>query len=600
MTVGATRGFGPRSAEAIRSFVAYVRRGRVKEDGAAGLEGIGDREWDRRTIEGLTVVWRRRSTDADRSAIDALPTLLLGDDSEWDTLEPDRNLAGGVPIRLDEAARSLVVHTSIVGLPPIYLYDSAEVIAVASDIHLLSRIPGVELALDPASVEELGRIGHPVGHRTLFQRVTLVPSGSRLELTTGAVLRRSDSWSLPEREVLDWPEFLQSQISAFQASLRRFDLEGAFLSLTAGLDTRTVFGTLLAEGRGLPAATMTGPKRSLDARTAARICRAYGLRHEEIVFDERFTRDLPRFVETSSLLSGGMASLDQAPEVYFYHALDGRYQTRLSGNLGNQVGRGGTEGVSTRGADTSILSGDLRSRAASGDKPSGHWLVDELRSNPRARTEFILKNEIAFTLASNYPIGNHYAKQQTPYASRELIETLSQQPRTAVRGSESLLRMRLRDLAHRFLGEPADVSFQRTLLRRIGGFVAHYPINWGWRANGGVSLSGLTLGAATLFGMYARARGLDGGILRPFMDFTGLPALHDFRESRRWLRAELRDYTFDTLTSSSTSASGLFDHPALSAVLQEHFGGKHDHYTTVTFALDVALARNLPQRREAV
>jgi hypothetical protein len=315
--------------------------------------------------------------------------------------------------------------------------------------------------------------------------------------------------------------------------------------------------------------------------------------HYDVVFDERFIRALPRYVETASRLSGGLASLDQAPEVYFYDALEGRFSTRLSGNLGNQVGRGGTEGISTRGADTRVLSGDLRSKVESEDRHGGHWLLDDLQAGERARVEFILKNEIPFTLASNYPIGNHYAKQQTPYASRDLIDTLAQKPPGASQSSESLLHMRLRDLSHRFFGEPFETSFQRTLLRRIGGFAAHYPINWGWRAEGGVSPAGLMLGTATLFGMYARARGLDGGALRPVMDVTGLPALHDFREARRWLRRELRDFTFETVTSTSARGSGLFDDSALAAVLEEHFSGRRDHYQTVTLALDVALARNL-------
>jgi hypothetical protein len=577
----------------VRSFVACAQRTRGAP--AGGVEGVGD-GWSQYTIDGLTVAWTGRGGEAERS--EELPTLLVGDDSEFDPADPDRNLAGGVPIRFNRTQRALVVYTSIVGLPPIYLYRGAEVIAIASDVYLLAALPGVELAVDPTGLEELGRIGHPVAHRTLFRDVTLVPSGSRLQVTSDGVLTRQDSWSLPDLEPLGWEEFIERQIAAFTASTRRLDLSGAFISLTAGLDTRTVFATLMSQGRGVPAVTMTGPRRSLDARTAARISRAYGLPHHEVVFDERFTRELPRFVETASRLSGGLASLDQAPEVYFYDALSGRFSTRLSGNLGNQVGRGGTEGVSTRGADTSVLAADLRALVAPSG-PSRHWLVDELISSAVARTEFILKNEIPFTLASNYPVGNHFAKQQTPYASRTLIETLAQKPLAAAHGSESRLGMRMRDLAHRFLGEPAETSFQRTLLRRIGGFAAHYPINWGWRAEGGVSPSGLVLGTVTLLGMYSRARGLDGGILRPFMDVTGLPALHDFRESRRWLRQTLRDFTFDTLAASSTQGSGLFDSMALTAVLAEHFGGKRDHYQTVTFALDVALALNLLRRPRA-
>lgn len=572
---------GQRRPFAVRSFVAWVAHEPVVR---RIPESTPWRTWSR---ERLVVSWLPLES-AGTHEPDLPPSLILGDDSEWDPRQPGLNLAGGVPVRYDAARNHLVVQTSIVGLPPVFVYRSDRLTAIASDIHLLAGIPTVELTLEPDSVQELGRIGHPVGHRTLFRGVSLVSSGATLTLDAAGAASVRETWKLPERSPLPWPEFIESQIAAFSDAISRTDLTGAFLSLTAGLDTRTVLAELARQGRLVPGATMTGPKRSLDIRAAARLCEAYDVPHHAITFDERFTRDLPRFVEIASRLSGGLSSLDQAPEVYLYSELGGRYTTRLSGNLGNQVGRGGTEGVSTRSADVGILAPGLR--APSSTRPeSGHWLLDQLETGERARIEFILKNEIPFTLVNNFTIGSSYARQLTPYASRALIETLSARPSAGASApSGSLIRMRMRDLAHRFLGEPAAFSFQRTLLRRVDGFAAHYPINWGWRAAGGVSPKGLLMGSATLVGMYARARGLDGGVLRRPLAWSGLPALHDFRESRQWLRSTLRDFTLDTLGSSR--ASVLFDRTALARVLDDHFSGRADRYATVTFALDVALA----------
>src|SRR5690606_2612539 len=131
-----------------------------------------------------------------------------------------------------------------------------------------------------------------------------------------------------------------------------------------------------------------------------------------------------------------------------------------------------------------------------------------------ATLRYILTSEIAFSSVGNFSIGNHYAAQQSPYASRALIETLAGRPRRHSGPSASMLRMRLRDLRHRFLGEPATTSFQRTLVRRIGGAAARIPINWGWRPAGGVSAPGMIMGVATFAGMAARATGLDAGRLR--------------------------------------------------------------------------------------
>ena len=566
----------------VRSFVAWAPL-----SGAAAPESAPAADARRTRLGSITVEWIARSADAQSAATGAAPGMLvLGDDAELDAARPDRCLASGVPIRLDAHPSELVLHTSIVGLPPVMLYRDTRVVALTSDVHMLRRVPGVQLRFDERAIVELARIGHPVAHRTLFAGLELVRSGARVHMHADGSVSVTDAWRLPDANPLGWDDYIDAQIAAFSAAVDRIDVKRSFLSLTAGLDTRTVFASLADRGRLVPTATMTGPKRSLDARAAAKLSDAYGVAHHAVTFDERYVRELPALIERANLLSGGLASLDQAPEVWFYQQLGRGFEARLSGNLGNQVGRGGTEGVSTRDADDRILAASLRNGDGGDD---GHWLLSALGTNEQARLEFILKNEIVFTLVNNYPVGNHFAAQQTPYASRELIDTLANRPRAgASMPSGSMIRMRMRDLAHRFLGESEDRSFQRKLLRRIDGYAARYPINWGWRASGGVSPTGAALGVATLFGMYARARGLDGGVLRRPLAWTGLPALHDFRESRAWLREGLETFTRDTLTSGD--AASLFDPATMRTILDEHFAGTRDHYHTVTFALDVAMA----------
>jgi hypothetical protein len=515
-----------------------------------------------------------------------LPDLVLGDDAEWDASRPERNMAGGAAIRFDAAAKEVRLHTSIVGLPPIYRYRDGDVLAFASDLHLLSRLPGVRLALDPVGVNELGRYGHPVGQRTLFRDVDLLPPAHQVSVDADGRVSLVRTWELPPASPRSWPDFIEAQVRAFTSAVERIDLAGTFLSLTAGLDTRTVLAALAREGRLVPAVTMSGARPSLDARIAMRLSRAYGFQHSLVTFDDRFTRELPRYVETASRLSGGVASLSQAPEVHLYRQIGHGFTARLSGNLGNQVGRGGTEGVSVRDADTSILGDALRF-----ERQEGHWLLGKLVGDERDRLAFILESEIAWSSVANYSVGDHFAAQQSPYADRTLIETLAARPQVGRSApSASMLRMRLRDLKHRFLGEPESASFQRTLVHRIGGAAAEVPVNWGWKPVGGLSPTGVVLGVATLAGMAARAKGLDDGLLRLPLQWSGLPALHDFHESRRWLRVDLRSYVLDTLGAKRVHEAGLFEPAALSRLLEAHFSGRADHYASVTFALDVALA----------
>lgn len=567
----------------VRGFAALVpRAGNAPVTVDTTALGKPWRSWQ---AGALTVVYEPRPGEPGGDA--ALPpALILGDDAEYEAATPDRNLANGAVILVDAGARALTAFTSIVGLPPIYRYTGAHGTALASDLHLLSRLPGVRLELDPHGVSELARFGHPVEQRTLFRGVELLRAGHRVRLGDDGALALQRSWELPPPAPRPPAEFIEAQSAAFLAAVARIRVDRTFLSLTAGLDTRAVFAALAQAGRLVPAVTMSGPRRSLDARIAARLCEAYGLSHELVTFDKRFRRALPDLMERSSLLSGGLTGFSQAPEIFLYERVGAGYAARLSGNLGNQVGRGGTEGVSVRDADTAILTPALRHR-----DDAGHWLLAKLGGDERSRIQFILDAEIAYSSVANYSIGSHYAVQQTPYADRGLIETLASRPAMgSAAPSGSMLRMRLRDLRHRFLGEPEQLSFQRTLVRRIGGPVATVPINWGWRAAGGVSPGGMVLGALTLVGMAARSKGLDDGLLGKPIQWSGLPALHDFHDRRRWLRDDLRTYAQDLLGSTAVRDAGLFEPDTLARILREHFGGARDHYATVAFAMDIALA----------
>ncbi|HET9440591.1 MAG TPA: hypothetical protein VFO52_10490 [Longimicrobiales bacterium] len=584
----------------VRSFVAWAAAQVTPEPAPIGQHNTSDGLVHH--ARGRIQVSYVARADGHQSSPDDLLELCLGDSGDLDRTNFLENAASAVPIRYDAARGQLSLATSIVGMPPVFLYRDAAVTAVTSDIHLLLRVPGVQLEMHPHSVIELARIGHPVEHRTLFRNLSIVESGARLVMEGDGSVQVTRSWQMPDTAPLDWPQFLDAQMSAFTGAVKSIDVERTFLSLTAGLDTRTVFAALAAQQRLMPGATMSAAGQlSLDAMTARRLCNAYGVEHFVVTFGDDFRARLPQHIEDASLLSGGLATLDQAPEVYLYRHLGARFGARLSGNLGNQVGRGGTEGVSTRSANVGILSDRFTAaRQAQADNDS-HWLLSRLDDSQRGRLQFILQNEIVFTLVGNFTIGNHFATQKTPYANRQLIETLALRPVDQVGSpSSSKLRMRLRDLSHRFFGEPENRSFQRALVRRIDGFAAECPVNWGWRPSGGISPAAFARGVATLAGMYARAQGLDGKSIPGAAALGRLAKLHDFRDARRWLRVDLRDYIHDILLADDVRAADLFDQAVLQETLKGHFERGVDHHTTIVFALDVALAhRTFSARAQA-
>src|SRR5439155_10987193 len=89
-------------------------------------------------------------------------------------------------------------------------------------------------------------------------------------------------------------------------------------------------------------------------------------------------------------------------------------------------------------------------------------------------------------------------------------------------------RSRWDDLKHRILGDPVRYSFQRRYLAEVGGIGATHPINWGWRAAGGVSPLGLARGILTAFDAFSSGR-TSGSIWVRIAQRMNVVGLHEHR-----------------------------------------------------------------------
>lgn len=534
---------------------------------------------------GGSSVWIRARLP--RTEAVAASRFILGDAGSLGATDHDRPSASAASVSFGLGPDALVAITSITGLPPLFLAVGQHLRAIASDVSLLRGIPGLELVFDEGAVADVARFGHPTNGRTLFRGVTHIEAGARLHVDDrgGHEVRRI--WQMPERRPQALPAFIEAQAAAFNAAVARLPTDATFLSLTAGLDTRAIFSALVSSGRTIPAATITGPKSSIDARIAKRLSRDAGLEFVPIVLDDEWERALPSLVERASLLSGGLEGFGQAADVYMYDRLGARFATRCSGNLGNQVGRGGTEGVSTKQVDPSVFSPTM----AHASTPQDYWLLGEMQGGTRDRLEILIQREVPYTLAANAGVGYHHALQVTPYADRGLIETLALRPlEDALAPQASALAMRFKDLRHRFLGEPTARSFQRTLVRRAGGAAAKTPVNWGWRPSGGMSLSAATLGVLSAVGAAGRAGYLRPAWINGTLAHSRLAALHSFRDSHRWLTGPLAPFIRDTLMSANDLPEFLAPR-GVAAVAERFFAGERQLQSTVVFALDLTLAK---------
>lgn len=518
--------------------------------------------------------------------------LASGDASQVGGFDID-NLQGNgaaAQIVIDFNKQEISVCASLVGLPPVFYRQLSDRLIIASDIHLFTDIPHCSLSFNVESIRELTTIGYPIGGKTLFRGVKMVPAGHLLQAGAEKELNITRHWSLPTNQLApSWPQFIEQQAAAFAQATENINVSESFLSLTAGMDTRAILAALTVHGIALPAYTMSGQTLSLDARTASKLCRAYDLDHTTVYLDNEFLDKLDSLSCEASRLTGGLASLTQAHEVYFYSKVGNSLSARLSGNLGNQVGRGGAENISLRNGGFHTFAPTIRSLADGPDL--SHWYAPYLRSGGNLSFDFLLEQEIPFSSVGNYSLSNSFAAQQSPYADRHLIEISGNRPRTVENSKEtSLLAMRIKDLRHRFMGESTATSFQRKFIKDIGGGVAEIPINWGARAKGGVSAGGVIRGMMALIDTAMVSKGLDHGPLHRAAVVAGISGVHEYRPYNRWFRKYLKEFTLDLFTSKEVGECGLFDGSALKKNAQRYFSGEEKLHKNITLSLDLALA----------
>jgi hypothetical protein len=339
-------------------------------------------------------------------------------------------------------------------------------------------------------------------------------------------------------------------------------------------------------------ATQSGTPTTTDAYIAATLCRDLNLDLDTVHFDDAFQQILPELTVESSYRSGGLTSLTQAHEVYFYQQLQlGGAAARLSGNGGNQVGRLCLEGVSVRGADIAVLSPPLPPHASA----VRSWVFDEIAPTPDSFFEALIWKELHWPLAANMDIGTSFCQQILPYLDPLVLRQASTNPAIGTYSPRFGYRSaRLRDLRHRTLGLPYASSWQQQLLVDFGGPIADTPLNLGWTPGTKGISSGAIRALASVLDLYATRDRPLAGVSRRLARAIGHPGGVEPTPYREWARSRLRDFCYDLVHSQSVRDSALFDNERVERILHQYFYAGHKGiFSTVVSVLDLALAHSL-------
>jgi asparagine synthase (glutamine-hydrolysing) len=216
-----------------------------------------------------------------------------------------RALRGMYAIAIHErAARTVTLSRDPFGIKPLYIAQTEQCLAFASEPQALLAAGIVPRAIRGAARDELLQMQFTTGADTIFPGIQRVLPGETLTCADGRVLERRRMAALPEGgpETISEADALLRLDAALEQSVdlhQRSDVPyGMFLS--GGIDSATIL-TIMARLNSSPVLAYTAgfahPGAADERAQAARVAGALGARHETIEVTEAMVwRHLPEIV----------------------------------------------------------------------------------------------------------------------------------------------------------------------------------------------------------------------------------------------------------------------------------------------------------------
>lgn len=249
------------------------------EDASAML--VTDRDpvrWDHGSKRGFA--WSERVETLDGSGF-----------ATWE----DAARAGSACGLVAEGGRAFV-HSSVTGIAPVYWMESGGAVYFASSVDALASTSG-SLTPDWEAWASIFTISYPLGDRTPFREIRLLPPFSTLEEAHGRARVTEARWPWSEVEpALDVKAGAAGVLDALRASVARLPEGPLACHLSGGLDSRLALA-LAAEDRREVSAMSVNPDNGHDGEesTAAMIAASLDVPHQLATGDaESFWTDLSR------------------------------------------------------------------------------------------------------------------------------------------------------------------------------------------------------------------------------------------------------------------------------------------------------------------
>jgi asparagine synthase (glutamine-hydrolysing) len=485
-------------------------------------------------------------------------------------------------ILLDLKRARAVLFNDRYGIRRIYYHEDNDAFFFSSEAKFLLKAFPALRELNPRSIGEYLTYDCVLENRTYFSNIFLLPPCSTWEFAHGRIDKKQylDPATLENQPILSEYQFFEELANTFKRILPRyFSGKSIGMSLTGGLDTRSILACLNPSPGELPCYTFGGTYRdTLDVRIAPQVAKACNQTHQVLKLDDaKYLSEYPSHVERSIYISDGLESVDKADVIYFSKLARQVAPVRMTGMYGSQVLKN-VSGLQERTPYDQLINHDFKKYITTAKETySGIKKVHDL--------SFMLFNEISWWWNGFIASQSSQVSVRSPFLDNDFIKVL-----------------------YRALSRAKDFGskFQLDLIRKGNPKLMSIPTTGSHGGSSSAIISGLTKQFLKFLiiadKIYIRERlpysmthwvGKIDHLLSPIHADKLVMGFTDFRRYRVWFRDQLSQFLKETLLSSRTFNRPYWNKNYLEKVVNDHTNGRGTYLREIRKVLQVELIHRI-------
>src|SRR5271157_300823 len=460
----------------------------------------------------------------------------------------------------------------------VYYHEAKDAFYFAVEAKAILAVRPELRRTDPRSLGEFVACGCVLENRTLFEGIHVLPAGSAWTFRAGSVETKKTYFEPREweqQDVLD-PESYHREIREIFS--RRFPRylnghERVGVSITGGLDTRTVMAWQRFPPQSLPCYTYRGIDRECrDVVVGRRIAQECQQPHQVITVGDEFFAQFPHYAERSVYLTDAGVEVNRAPDLYLSERAREIAPVRMTGLYGDEIQRPQVRAFKPWNPAPGLFTQSLLPQVAA----AGQTYAGLIQGHPTTFAAFCQAPWHHYGILS---LEQTQLAVRTPFLDNDFVRAAFRAPQSVTANN---------DIRVRLIGD-GSAALQR--IRTDRGFAGNSGRLGAWASRNFLEFT-FKAEYAYDYGMPQWLAGLDHlfSPLRLERLFLGRHKLYHYRV---WYRDSLAGYVQEMLLDSRTLARPYLERSGVEAIVRGHLKGNRNYTTAIHRLLSLELLHRM-------